>query len=151
MNAIVTDVWLISEFCSAILRSLELLQVTRALRTVSWSSSGLVHVVVGNFWLLTTQALVICMSCHIWLFRNCVQNNDVELLAGYLSLHQDGDQLSVKWTPNQLMNGCSADVDEPLPTKRYRTSNQIKSSLRDACWRSMSAEMKSRMRFCQQC
>lgn len=52
---------------------------------------------------------------------NCVQNNDVELLAGYLSLHQDGDQLSVKWTPNQLMNGCSEEVEEPLPTKRYKT------------------------------
>jgi len=48
-----------------------------------------------------------------------VQNNDVELLAGYLSLHQDGDQLSVKWTPNQLMNGCSEDADESLPTKKY--------------------------------
>jgi len=48
----------------------------------------------------------------------CGQNNDVELLAGYLSLHQDGDQLSVKWTPNQLMNGCSEDVEEPLPIKR---------------------------------
>jgi len=48
----------------------------------------------------------------------CTQNSDVELLAGYLSLHQDGDQLLVKWTPNQLMNGCSEDADESLPTKR---------------------------------
>jgi len=48
-----------------------------------------------------------------------MQNNDVELLAGYLSLHQDGDQLSVKWTPNQLMNGCSEEVEDPPPTKRY--------------------------------
>jgi len=51
----------------------------------------------------------------------CLQNNDVELLAGYLSLHQDGDQLSVKWTPNQLMNGCSEDAEESLPTKKYET------------------------------
>ncbi|XP_035708467.1 small G protein signaling modulator 2 isoform X1 [Folsomia candida] len=28
-------------------------------------------------------------------------------LAGYLSLHQYGDALNLKWTPNQLMNGCS--------------------------------------------
>jgi len=48
-----------------------------------------------------------------------MQNNDVELLTGYLSLHQDGDQLSVKWTPNQLMNGCSEEVEDPPPTKRY--------------------------------
>ncbi|CAM1308797.1 SGSM2 (predicted) [Pycnogonum litorale] len=31
---------------------------------------------------------------------------DVEPLPGYLSLHQSGDFLVIKWTPNQLMNGC---------------------------------------------
>ena len=70
--------------------------------------------------------LFICMVVFVYFVTNCVQNNDVELLAGYLSLHQDGDQLSVKWTPNQLMNGCSADVEEPLPTKRYITQNVLK-------------------------
>lgn len=35
------------------------------------------------------------------------QKEDVETLAGYLSLHQLNDSsVLLKWMPNQLMNGC---------------------------------------------
>ncbi|CAG7826966.1 unnamed protein product, partial [Allacma fusca] len=39
-----------------------------------------------------------------------------EPIAGYLSLHQCGEALNLKWTPNQLMNGCneSAACDKSL-------------------------------------
>lgn len=43
-----------------------------------------------------------------------------EPIAGYLSLHQCSDLLTLKWTPNQLMNGgmdCDPGVD-----KRYVSS-----------------------------
>lgn len=36
-----------------------------------------------------------------------MQKEGTQPLAGYLSLHQYGDALNLKWTPNQLMNGCS--------------------------------------------
>ena len=41
----------------------------------------------------------------------CVQKEDIEPLAGYLSLHQNPEGLTVKWTPNQLMNGCAEEED----------------------------------------
>ncbi|KAF0291052.1 Small G protein signaling modulator 1 [Amphibalanus amphitrite] len=34
-------------------------------------------------------------------------------LPGYLSLHQLPDCLVIKWTPNQLMNGCHSEGGEP--------------------------------------
>lgn len=40
------------------------------------------------------------------------------MLRGYLSLHQAGDNLTLKWTPNQLINGTLGDCDLE---KRYRT------------------------------
>ncbi|XP_023817395.1 small G protein signaling modulator 2 isoform X1 [Oryzias latipes] len=36
---------------------------------------------------------------------------DMEVLRGYLSLHQAGDNLTLKWTPNQLINGTMGDCD----------------------------------------
>ncbi|XP_068172997.1 small G protein signaling modulator 2 isoform X3 [Antennarius striatus] len=36
---------------------------------------------------------------------------DMEVLRGYLSLHQAGDTLTLKWTPNQLINGTLGDCD----------------------------------------
>ncbi|KAG1714265.1 Small G protein signaling modulator 2 [Nymphon striatum] len=34
---------------------------------------------------------------------------EIESLPGYLSLHQSVDLLVIKWTPNQLMNGCYSE------------------------------------------
>ncbi|CAB1349334.1 unnamed protein product, partial [Coregonus sp. 'balchen'] len=36
---------------------------------------------------------------------------EMEVLRGYLSLHQAGDNLTLKWTPNQLINGTLGDSD----------------------------------------
>uniref|UniRef100_A0A8C7G8M2 Small G protein signaling modulator 2 n=1 Tax=Oncorhynchus kisutch TaxID=8019 RepID=A0A8C7G8M2_ONCKI len=36
---------------------------------------------------------------------------EIEVLRGYLSLHQSGDNLTLKWTPNQLINGTLGDCD----------------------------------------
>uniref|UniRef100_A0A4W6CK84 Small G protein signaling modulator 2 n=1 Tax=Lates calcarifer TaxID=8187 RepID=A0A4W6CK84_LATCA len=36
---------------------------------------------------------------------------EMEVLRGYLSLHQAGDNLTLKWTPNQLINGTLGDCD----------------------------------------
>ncbi|XP_071945784.1 small G protein signaling modulator 1-like isoform X2 [Antedon mediterranea] len=40
-----------------------------------------------------------------------VQPEDVEQTPGYLSLHQSADLLTIKWTPNQLMNGSTNSSD----------------------------------------
>ncbi|XP_068561995.1 small G protein signaling modulator 2 isoform X3 [Cebidichthys violaceus] len=40
-----------------------------------------------------------------------VQPKEMEVLRGYLSLHQAGDNLTLKWTPNQLINGTLGDCD----------------------------------------
>lgn len=39
---------------------------------------------------------------------------DTEPLAGYLSLHQSAEGLTIMWTPNQLMNGCCEDTDDEI-------------------------------------
>uniref|UniRef100_A0A672K4W6 Small G protein signaling modulator 2 n=1 Tax=Sinocyclocheilus grahami TaxID=75366 RepID=A0A672K4W6_SINGR len=36
---------------------------------------------------------------------------DMEVLRGYLSLHQTAETLTLKWTPNQLINGTLGDCD----------------------------------------
>ncbi|XP_048413451.1 small G protein signaling modulator 2 isoform X2 [Stegostoma tigrinum] len=36
---------------------------------------------------------------------------DVETIPGYLSLHQSAEHLTLKWTPNQLMNGTLGDSE----------------------------------------
>lgn len=42
-------------------------------------------------------------------------------MAGYLSLHQSSHGLTIKWTPNQLMNGY---VETENQDKRYATPNK---------------------------
>ncbi|XP_053130772.1 small G protein signaling modulator 2 isoform X2 [Hemicordylus capensis] len=37
--------------------------------------------------------------------------DDTEAIPGYLSLHQSADSLTLKWTPNQLMNGTLGDSE----------------------------------------
>uniref|UniRef100_A0A2K6FP75 Small G protein signaling modulator 1 n=1 Tax=Propithecus coquereli TaxID=379532 RepID=A0A2K6FP75_PROCO len=37
--------------------------------------------------------------------------DDMEAVPGYLSLHQMADVMTLKWTPNQLMNGSVGDLD----------------------------------------
>ncbi|XP_075390597.1 small G protein signaling modulator 1 isoform X2 [Tenrec ecaudatus] len=37
--------------------------------------------------------------------------DDMEAVPGYLSLHQTADTMTLKWTPNQLMNGSVGDLD----------------------------------------
>ncbi|KAM9320301.1 small G protein signaling modulator 2 [Gastrophryne carolinensis] len=36
---------------------------------------------------------------------------DMEAIPGYLSLHQSGETLTLKWTPNQLLNGTLGDTE----------------------------------------
>ncbi|KAM9306623.1 small G protein signaling modulator 1 [Pholidichthys leucotaenia] len=37
--------------------------------------------------------------------------DDMEAIPGYLSLHQTADLMTLKWTPNQLMNGNVGEID----------------------------------------
>uniref|UniRef100_A0A8B9K920 Small G protein signaling modulator 1a n=1 Tax=Astyanax mexicanus TaxID=7994 RepID=A0A8B9K920_ASTMX len=37
--------------------------------------------------------------------------DDMEAIPGYLSLHQTAEAMTLKWTPNQLMNGSVGDLD----------------------------------------
>ncbi|KAL3857444.1 hypothetical protein ACJMK2_012114, partial [Sinanodonta woodiana] len=44
---------------------------------------------------------------------------DIEALAGYLSLHQTAEGLTIMWTPNQLMNGCCDGAVEEYDRSVY--------------------------------
>ena len=39
-----------------------------------------------------------------------LQKEHLELMPGYMSLHQTPEGLVIKWTPNNLMNGCSTET-----------------------------------------
>ncbi|XP_032597342.2 small G protein signaling modulator 1 [Drosophila grimshawi] len=43
----------------------------------------------------------------------------VELMAGYLSLHQHIQTLTIKWTPNQLMNGYNDTEEDEIDKEAY--------------------------------
>lgn len=45
-------------------------------------------------------------------FFICLQKEVSEPMPGYLTLHQAANMLTIKWTPNQLMNNNSDD--EPI-------------------------------------
>lgn len=40
-----------------------------------------------------------------------MQRDDMEAIPGYLSLHQTAELMTLKWTPNQLMNGNVGELD----------------------------------------
>lgn len=44
--------------------------------------------------------------------RDWLQKDLTEPMPGYLSLHQTAHSLTIKWTPNQLMNGYP-DAEKP--------------------------------------
>ncbi|KAI2656115.1 Small G protein signaling modulator 2 [Labeo rohita] len=57
---------------------------------------------------------------------------DMEVLRGYLSLHQTAETLTLKWTPNQLINGTLGDCDLE---KRMGSSGLLCTSLLGVtCW-----------------
>ncbi|XP_048648899.1 small G protein signaling modulator 2 isoform X5 [Marmota marmota marmota] len=43
--------------------------------------------------------------------RPALGKEDMEAVPGYLSLHQSAESLTLKWTPNQLMNGTLGDTE----------------------------------------
>lgn len=45
------------------------------------------------------------------LIHSFFQRDDMEAIPGYLSLHQTAETMTLKWTPNQLMNGSVGDLD----------------------------------------
>lgn len=51
------------------------------------------------------------MNCKFKALTYCVQRDDMEAIPGYLSLHQTADLMTLKWTPNQLMNGNVGELD----------------------------------------
>lgn len=42
-----------------------------------------------------------------------LQKDLTEPIPGYLSLHQSPSALTIKWTPNQLMNGYNEAPQDP--------------------------------------
>ncbi|KAK0156082.1 Small G protein signaling modulator 1 [Merluccius polli] len=44
--------------------------------------------------------------------------DDMEAIPGYLSLHQTADLMTLKWTPNQLMNGNVGELDSEKSPKQ---------------------------------
>lgn len=56
-----------------------------------------------------------------------LQRDDMEAIPGYLSLHQTADLMTLKWTPNQLMNGNLGELDSEKRLVRTQ-SNKNKSS-----------------------
>ncbi|XP_069135231.1 small G protein signaling modulator 1-like isoform X4 [Argopecten irradians] len=55
---------------------------------------------------------------------------DVEALAGYLSLHQSAMGLTIMWTPNQLMNGCCEEESDEKDRSRSTRNSLYKHTLK---------------------
>uniref|UniRef100_A0A8C9I442 Small G protein signaling modulator 1 n=1 Tax=Piliocolobus tephrosceles TaxID=591936 RepID=A0A8C9I442_9PRIM len=63
--------------------------------------------------------------------------DDMEAVPGYLSLHQTADVMTLKWTPNQLMNGSVGDLDYEKRLKDVRGCCSLLSpsgSFLSLCW-----------------
>lgn len=58
------------------------------------------------------------MTC---VFFNLQQEN-VGPIPGYLSLHQEGSRLLIKWTPNQMMN---VKDDDAASTKESLEQHEV--------------------------
>lgn len=52
----------------------------------------------------------------------------MEAIPGYLSLHQTADLMTLKWTPNQLMNGNVGELDSEKRLEQYNSMVLQKSS-----------------------
>lgn len=52
----------------------------------------------------------------------------MEAIPGYLSLHQTADLMTLKWTPNQLMNGNVGELDS-----EKRSAPKIQGALTGGC------------------
>ncbi|XP_072018949.1 small G protein signaling modulator 2-like [Amphiura filiformis] len=50
---------------------------------------------------------------------------DIQQIPGYLSLHQTHEHLTIKWTPNQLMNGGGSEGDENEGDKSPKSPKTI--------------------------
>ncbi|XP_040311460.1 small G protein signaling modulator 2 isoform X7 [Herpailurus yagouaroundi] len=49
---------------------------------------------------------------------------DMEAVPGYLSLHQSAESLTLKWTPNQLMNGTLGDSELEKRERRHTRAGE---------------------------
>ena len=54
-------------------------------------------------------------------------------LPGYLSLHQSVDGLTLKWTPNQLMNGCCQEEKEEADVDRRWETAPSAGGIKNVC------------------
>lgn len=101
----------------------------------------LVQPVCGRFLPLFVWSLRKTMDCPHFMVLQCkkvlsflrvglfLQKDGMEAIPGYLSLHQTADVMTLKWTPNQLMNGNVGELDsekrlkhKPLPKKKTKTN-----------------------------
>lgn len=52
-----------------------------------------------------------------------MQRDDMEAIPGYLSLHQTAELMTLKWTPNQLMNGNVGELDSEKRLAQKKKKN----------------------------
>jgi len=71
---------------------------------------------------LTCKTLFFSDKFKVFLHITWMQKEDIEPLAGYLSLHQNPEGLTIKWTPNQLMNGCCEDESSAIDRRSVSAS-----------------------------
>lgn len=57
----------------------------------------------------------------------------MEAVPGYLSLHQSAESLTLKWTPNQLMNGTLGDSELEKRWGLWHSLPEAREGLGGAC------------------